>query len=342
MSCWLSNKINSGSFGDVYKINCEVSKESASLSKESYAIKIIKNSIYGIRCFTEIIILLFLKYSYIMNCYQFQIDTDKNVTKILMPLATCDLKSKLLKKIQPKDLSSKTLRLKTVLWQIVCGVGFLHSKGIVHGDIKPSNILLHKNEVKLTDFSLSSFQFDQEKIYKDSYTEAYRAPEIWNKKGYSYKADIWALGCTFHEIVYNKRYFPESVSKELLGSLDVEFYNLLNNMLKLIENDRFDIWEVMKSDYFKDNYKEFKDFELKYPKRLCINEEEFTNKFQDLLNKYVPEIPRYVYEIIAMKIFRKDIDKRYNIYLDSTYILYENKILETLNLEKIGLEILNF
>jgi serine/threonine protein kinase len=340
MSCSLGNKINSGSFGDVYKINCEISKESTSLSKESYAVKIIKNTIYGIRCFTEILILLFFKYNYIMNCYQFQIDLDKNVTKILMPLATCDLKSKLLRKIQPKDLNSKTNRLKQVLWQIVCAVAFLHSNGIVHGDIKPSNILLHKNEVKLTDFSLSSFHFGQEKIYKESYTEAYRAPEIWNKEGYSYKADIWALGCTFYEIVYNKRYFPDSLNFE--NSKDPEFHNLINNMLKLNEMERFDIWDVMKSDYFKDYYRSFKDFDLSYPKRVCINEEEFIDKFEKIMKEYLIDIPKYVYEIIAMKIFRKDIDKSYNIYLDSKFIKYENTILETLNLEKLGLEIFKF
>jgi serine/threonine protein kinase len=43
----------------------------------------------------------------------------------------------------PKFGSSND-KLKLTLWQIVCALAFLHSKGIVHGDIKPSNILLCK------------------------------------------------------------------------------------------------------------------------------------------------------------------------------------------------------
>jgi serine/threonine protein kinase len=343
MSCILGNKINSGSFGDVYKIECEAPKDSIGIKKESFAVKVIKNSIYGVRCITELLILLFFNYSYLINCYQYHIDIEKCVTKILMPLATCDLKSKLLRQIQPRDLNSKSPRMKAVLWQIVCAVAFLHNNGIIHGDIKPSNILLYKNDIKLADFSLSSFQFDQERIYKEAYTESYRAPEIWDKKGYSYKADIWALGCTFHELIYNKKYFPDDGILQNKSNLqDEEFINLIKKMLEVEETIRFNIWDVMKSDFFKEYYTVFSDFKLSYPERSIFLEKDFTEYFEKSLKFYLPHIPSYVYEIITMKIFKKDIDKSYNIYLDHNYINYENQILETLKSQNLGLKILRF
>lgn len=346
MICKLGGKISSGSFGDVYKVECKDSDVSKEFSKENYAIKIIQNSMYGIRCISELLILLFLKYSYLMNCFQYQVDFENNVTKILMPLATCDFRSKLLKLNQTKTNSSKNLRTKLVLWQIVCSIGFLHSNGIIHGDIKPSNILLHKNEVKLADFSLSSFQFkESDRIFRGSYTEHYRAPEIWDNLGYSYKADVWALGCTFYEIIYNKRYAPDKKDISYSEETDIEFKMLIKSMLELDENKRLNIFEVMKSDYFKDHFKEFKcddNFSLCYPERIIDNEDKFIENFITIVSPFHTDIPRYVYEIITMKIFRKPIDKLYNIYLDSFYIESEHKILETLINQNLGMKFLNF
>jgi serine/threonine protein kinase len=345
MLCKLGSKISSGSFGDVYKVECKDPETSDIKSKENYAIKIIQNSIYGIRCISELLILLFLKYSYLMNCFQYQIDFDTNVTKILMPLATCDFRSKLLK-INYNKHNAKNPRTRFVLWQIVCAIGFLHNNGIIHGDIKPSNILLYKNEVKLADFSLSSFHFkESDRILRESYTEHYRSPEIWNNLGYSYKADVWALGCTFYEIIYNKRYIPEKADKILLEETDIDFRQLLKSMLELDENKRLNIFEVMKSNYFKDNFKDFKyeeNFSLKYPTRTLENENMFIENFIKIISPFHPDIPKYVYEIITMKIFRKPIDKAYNIYLDSFFIESEHKILETLINQNLGLTFLNF
>ena len=70
MFCKLGSKISSGSFGDVYKVECKDPETADIKSKENYAIKIIQNSVYGIRCISELLILLFLKYEYLMNCYQ--------------------------------------------------------------------------------------------------------------------------------------------------------------------------------------------------------------------------------------------------------------------------------
>jgi len=113
MSYSIGNRISSGSFGDVYKIktrsvkteNSSDEEKSSFKHKENYALKVIQNTHYGIKCLTELFILLFFNYSYIMNCYQFHIDLKERMTKILMPLAICDLKSGLLKYIKNKIIN---------------------------------------------------------------------------------------------------------------------------------------------------------------------------------------------------------------------------------------------
>jgi serine/threonine protein kinase len=197
MSFSLGHRISSGSFGDVYKVKASFTKDDISKGnletpkektkvRENYALKVVQNTHYGIRCLAELFILLFFNYSYIMNCFQFHIDIKSRMTKILMPLASCDFRSGILKYVNKKsfqrnrtkstDSDNETFTSKKIysakdvysatLWQIVCAVGFLHSKGIIHGDIKPSNILLYDSNIKLTDFSLSNFNINQDnRIY---------------------------------------------------------------------------------------------------------------------------------------------------------------------------------
>lgn len=41
--------------------------------------------------------------------------------------------------------------------QIILGLEYLHSKGITHRDMKPQNILISKNKIKIADFGLGNF-----------------------------------------------------------------------------------------------------------------------------------------------------------------------------------------
>ena len=66
---------------------------------------------------------------------------------------------------------------KLIFWQIVRGIFDIHNKGIIHGDIKPQNILYSKksNSVKICDFNFSTL--DDGSISGKSYTLQYRPLE---------------------------------------------------------------------------------------------------------------------------------------------------------------------
>jgi len=108
----------------------------------------------------------------------------------------------LLKKIKEHKRNG-TIFLESEIWsifiQVVNALKVLHSMGILHRDIKSSNILLsHNFRVKLGDFNIS-------KIIKDCLattqtgTPYYASPEIWREEEYGPKSDIWSLGCVLYE-----------------------------------------------------------------------------------------------------------------------------------------------
>ena len=100
-----------------------------------------------------------------------------------------------------RKLSEKTA--KFLFRQIILGIRHIHSKNIVHRDIKLENILIDlNNNVKICDFGIGKvLKSYDELLYDKCGTPMYMAPEIFlnNKRGYNgFPADIWSSGITLY------------------------------------------------------------------------------------------------------------------------------------------------
>ncbi len=83
-----------------------------------------------------------------------------------------------------------------IMTGVVEGVEYLHSKSIIHKDLKPDNIMFAL-QGDLSSIKLGDFGFSKETEYRSNEycgTYIYMAPEIIKKKPYTEKIDIWALG----------------------------------------------------------------------------------------------------------------------------------------------------
>jgi len=122
-------------------------------------------------------------------------------------------------------------KMKSYMSDVLEGLGYLHSKGIVHGDIKLQNMLMQKNEeesipiVKLSDFGLSRpLSKETGKFYMEFPvgTKNYMAPEIKSKAQVDEKIDMWALGVSLYKM--SVAYLPTQIAgyKYGLGQFPLE------------------------------------------------------------------------------------------------------------------------
>jgi serine/threonine protein kinase len=92
--------------------------------------------------------------------------------------------------------------------QLAFALHYLHDQKILHRDVKTQNIFLRKRRVVFGDFGIAKVLDSPKELAKTSIgTPYYMAPELFNYKPYSYKVDIWALGCIMYEIMNQKHAF---------------------------------------------------------------------------------------------------------------------------------------
>jgi Nif-specific regulatory protein len=141
-----------------------------------------------------------------------------------------------------------------ILIEILKTLEFLHSKGIIHGDIKPSNILISSEEegnpvVKFTDFGFAEYGKVIEQPYWKG-TIPYLAPEIIRGEEYNHQVDLYSLGVMLYEVLAGKLPFEEfdlmSIAKghlekepEFPGDLNIP-ESFKQQVLKLLKKDPLD------------------------------------------------------------------------------------------------------
>ncbi|KAI7990325.1 putative serine/threonine-protein kinase [Camellia lanceoleosa] len=114
-------------------------------------------------------------------------------------------------------------QIKCYMQQLFCGLEHCHSRGILHRDIKGSNLLIDNNGVlKVGDFGLATlFQPDQNQpLTSRVVTLWYRAPELLlGATEYGVTIDLWSAGCILAELFSGKPIMPGRTEVEQMHKI---------------------------------------------------------------------------------------------------------------------------
>lgn len=202
-----------------------------------------------------------------------------------------DLSKEIFKhKMQNKHFEEKQL-LDWII-QSCLALLYIQKNKIIHGNIKPTNIFLTKNNcIKIGDFGIFK------KIFNIDYDNLYLAPELFEKKEYSYKVDIWSLGVVFchlmalefpfegsnKEEVYknilkgekNKKILNKdktNYNENILQNYSQEFLDLIDEMMSLDPMQRPMPEDIMKKNIFQNRMDEYLDKNYASKKRTKFRE----------------------------------------------------------------------
>ncbi|XP_005093100.2 MAPK/MAK/MRK overlapping kinase [Aplysia californica] len=126
-------------------------------------------------------------------------------------------------------------KIKHYMYQLLKSIDHMHRNGIFHRDVKPENILVKDELLKLADFGSCRSVYSKQPYTEYISTRWYRAPECLLTDGYyNYKMDIWSVGCVFYEILSLHPLFPGSnevdqIAKihDVMGTPDASVLNKL-------------------------------------------------------------------------------------------------------------------
>lgn len=167
--------------------------------------------------------------------------------------------------------------IKSIFLRIAEGLKFIHDSNIIHRDIKPNNVLITQDEVKIADFGVSKLLSPDQLAHTAIGTNGYMSPQACIGEAYTVRNDIFSLGVTLYFmfykatpwlfannastnnfIVYEKLLLKKEKMNEIFEYKPEVFItesakDLIKNMIMYSENDRYDINDVLKHSFLK-NY----------------------------------------------------------------------------------------
>lgn len=232
----IQDQVGDGSFGKVFKGKKRNTNEIVALKK-------VRMNHQGItlHCIREINILKDLNHENIIKLKDIKFKNEKSLYLILEYMEN-DISGLL------EFQQFKHEEIQYIMREICKGIEYIHDKGIIHRDIKSSNILMNSNGlIKITDFGLSKYYKNDEILTNKVVTLSYKSPELLlGDEYYDYSIDIWSVGCLMTQFYLNGKHLFNS--NQELDQLN-KIYQLCGTPIK---NDYLD--SLSKYYYPKSHY----------------------------------------------------------------------------------------
>lgn len=235
--------VGSGAYGVVVAAkDTEIEDESDNLVAIKKIEKAFEHKVFTLRTLRELKIMRLLNHENVLS-----------IKSILMPKSlqefnelyvVSDLMETDLAQIIKSNQVLSDEHIQFFLYQILRGLKYIHSCGILHRDLKPRNLLVNSNcDLKICDFGLARATINTLMTSSASMTDYiatrwYRAPEVilsWRQ--YSAAIDVWSVGCILAELIRRKPLLPATTEQEQMMMITNLIGKPSNNLINQIEDN---------------------------------------------------------------------------------------------------------
>ena len=152
-----------------------------------------------------------LRHDNVVRAHTFEVDTDCQRAFITMEYMRGLTLDKLLCE---RPLGLPWQELRDIVLPLLDTLAYAHRRGVLHGDLKPSNVMLSEDGLRLFDFGLGQAEegtlpglphLSRERFH--AWTPGYAAPELLEGQPLSASADVYGVACVIYELAGGKHPF---------------------------------------------------------------------------------------------------------------------------------------
>lgn len=169
--------------------------------------------------YTEFALTRRLRHNNVLRLHTFEVDTHCQRAFITMELMSGVTLDKLLCE---RPMGLPWAELRNIALPLLDALAYIHARGVLHGDLKPSNVMVTEEGLRLFDFGLGQAedgilnglpQLSRERF--NAWTPGYAAPELLEGHPLSASTDVYAIACVLYELAQGKTPFGRTPSNQI-------------------------------------------------------------------------------------------------------------------------------
>ncbi|ATN12219.1 serine/threonine protein kinase [Pseudomonas lactis] len=209
----LERVLGSGGMGRVYRAR-DLLHEQLGEPCSKVAIKLLDEPISQcpdahVLLYREFALARSLRHERVVRVFSFEVDTHSHVAFFTMELLQGVTLDRLLLEC-PYGLPWRELR--PIALQLLDALVYTHQQDVLHGDVKPANVMVGEEGVRLFDFGLGHAQAEAavglpsvSRSRFNAWTPAYAAPELLAGGALTAAADLYGVACILYELAHGSR-----------------------------------------------------------------------------------------------------------------------------------------
>lgn len=225
--------VGNGSFGVVFQAKCLETNETVAIKKVLQDKRFKNRELQIIRMMEHPNVVL------LKHCFFSVTENDERYLHLVLEFIPSTV-YKVCKEYARQQIRMPMILVKAYVFQICRAIGYIHSLGVCHRDIKPQNLLIdaETHTLKLCDFGSAKILNPGESNIAYICSRYYRAPElIFGATEYTSAIDIWSVGCVMAELMIGRPLFAgESGVDQLVEIIKVLGTPTKEDILKMNPN----------------------------------------------------------------------------------------------------------